>query len=129
MKYILAIDQGTTGSRAYIFDKSGHIVSSAYKEFRQIYPREGWVEHDPNEIWRSVEYVVKNALSLKNIKPSDIAAIGITNQRETTILWDRKSGRPVHNAIVWQCRRTAGICDKLKKEGYTGLFQKKTGLV
>ncbi|MDP3786947.1 MAG: glycerol kinase GlpK [Candidatus Omnitrophota bacterium] len=129
MKYILAIDQGTTGSRAYIFDKSGHIVSSAYKEFRQIYPREGWVEHDPDEIWRSVEYVVKNALSLKNIKPSDIAAIGITNQRETTILWDRKSGRPVHNAIVWQCRRTAGICDKLKKEGYTGLFQKKTGLV
>src|SRR3989338_11209768 len=102
MKYILAIDQGTTGSRAYIFDKSGRIVSSAYKEIRQIYPAAsagGWVEHDPNEIWRSVEYVVKQALSRKNIKPSDIAAIGITNQRETTILWDKKTGKPVHNAI------------------------------
>ena len=129
MKYILSIDQGTTGSRAYIFDKPGRIVSSAYKEFEQIYPREGWVEHDPEEIWRSVEFVVKQALSRKNIKPSDIAAIGITNQRETTILWDRKTGKPVHNAIVWQCRRTAGICDKLKEDGYTGLFQKKTGLV
>lgn len=129
MKYILSIDQGTTGSRAYLFDKSGRIVSSAYKEFRQIYPREGWVEHDPDEIWRSVEYVVKQALSKKNIKPSDIAAIGITNQRETTILWDRKTGKPVHNAIVWQCRRTAGICDKLKKDGYAELFRKKTGLV
>ncbi|MDD5424124.1 MAG: FGGY family carbohydrate kinase, partial [Candidatus Omnitrophica bacterium] len=86
MKYILSIDQGTTGSRAYLFDKPGRIVSSAYREFRQIYPRAGWVEHDPEEIWRSVEYVVKQALSLKKIKPADIAAIGITNQRETTIL-------------------------------------------
>ncbi len=129
MKYILAIDQGTTGSRAYIFDKSGRIVSSAYKEFRQIYPREGWVEHDPDEIWRSVESVVKQALSPKRIKPAGIAAIGITNQRETTILWDRKTGRPVYNAIVWQCRRTAGICDELKRKGYAELFQKKTGLV
>jgi glycerol kinase len=132
MKYILAIDQGTTGSRAYIFDKSGRILSSAYKEIKQIYPAAsggGWVEHDPNEIWRSVEYVVKQALSRKNIKPSDIAAIGITNQRETTILWDRKTGRPVYNAIVWQCRRTAAMCDKLKKDGYAELFRKKTGLV
>ena len=129
MKYILAIDQGTTGSRAYIFNKPGCIVSSAYKEIRQIYPREGWVEHDPDEIWRSVEYVVKKALSRKNIKPTDIAGIGITNQRETTILWDKKTGRPVHNAIVWQCRRSSGICDKLKKAGYADLFRKKTGLV
>src|SRR3989338_965330 len=129
MKYILSIDQGTTGSRAYIFDKPGRIVSSAYKEFRQIYPREGWVEHDPDEIWRSVEFVVKQALSRKNIKPSDIAAIGITNQRETTILWDKKTGKPVHNAIVWQCRRTAAMCDKLKKDGYSEIFRKKTGLV
>ncbi|MFA5334794.1 MAG: glycerol kinase GlpK, partial [Candidatus Omnitrophota bacterium] len=129
MKYILSIDQGTTGSRAYLFDKPGRIVSSAYREFRQIYPRAGWVEHDPEEIWRSVEYVVKQALSLKKIKPADIAAIGITNQRETTILWDRKTGKPVHNAIVWQCRRTADICEGLKKKGYSGLFRKKTGLV
>src|SRR3989338_1484315 len=129
MKYILAIDQGTTGSRAYIFDKSGRIVSSAYREFRQIYPRAGWVEHNPDEIWHSVELVTKEALSRKNIKPADIAAIGITNQRETTILWDRLTCRPVHNAIVWQCRRTAQICDKLKKQGYSNTFHKKTGLV
>src|SRR3989338_4183999 len=99
MKYILAIDQGTTGSRAFVFDKLGRIVSSAYREFRQIYPAAGWVEHDPDEIWRSVESVTKEALSRKNIKPTDIAAIGITNQRETTILWDKNTGRPVHNAI------------------------------
>ncbi|MFH0772497.1 MAG: glycerol kinase GlpK [Candidatus Omnitrophota bacterium] len=134
MRYILSIDQGTTGSRAYIFDESGRIISSAYKEIRQIYPlvRDsggGWVEHNPDEIWRSVEFVTKEALLQKNIEPANIAAIGITNQRETTILWDRKTGRPVHNAIVWQCRRTAGICDRLKKDGYSKLFQKKTGLV
>ncbi|MFA5094130.1 MAG: glycerol kinase GlpK [Candidatus Omnitrophota bacterium] len=129
MKYILSIDQGTTGSRAYIFDKSGRIVSGAYKEFRQIYPREGWVEHDAEEIWRSVEFVVKQALAAKKIKASDIAAIGITNQRETTVLWDRKTGKPLHNAIVWQCRRTAPICEDLKKKGYSGLFRRKTGLI
>ena len=129
MKYILAIDQGTTGSRAFVFDKGGRIVSSAYKEFRQIYPASGWVEHNPDDIWRSVDFVTKKALSQKNIKPADIAAIGITNQRETTILWDRRTGRPVYNAIVWQCRRTVGICDQLKKAGYAGLFHKKTGLL
>ncbi|MDP3731877.1 MAG: glycerol kinase GlpK [Candidatus Omnitrophota bacterium] len=129
MKYILAIDQGTTGSRAFVFDKRGLIVSSAYQEFPQIYPASGWVEHNPDAIWHSVEFVVKRALSRKNIKPVDIAAIGITNQRETTILWDRKTGEPVHNAIVWQCRRTAGICAKLKKSGYADIFHKKTGLV
>lgn len=129
MRYILAIDQGTTGSRAFVFDRLGCIVSSAYREFRQIYPAAGWVEHEPDEIWRSVESVTKEALSRKNIKPTDIAAIGITNQRETTILWDRKTGRPVHNAIVWQCRRTAAMCDKLKNNGYSEIFHKKTGLV
>lgn len=129
MKYILAIDQGTTGSRAFVFDKLGCIVSSAYREFRQIYPAAGWVEHDPDEIWRSVESVTKEALSRKNIKPTDIAAIGITNQRETAILWDKNTGRPVHNAIVWQCRRTAAMCDKLKNNGYSEIFHKKTGLV
>lgn len=129
MRYILSIDQGTTGSRAYLFDTSGRIASSAYKEIKQIYPREGWVEHDPNEIWNSVKHVVKEAISRKKIKPADIAAIGIANQRETTILWDRKTGKPIHNAIVWQCRRTAGMCDKLKKDGYSDIFRRKTGLV
>jgi glycerol kinase len=129
MKYILAIDQGTTGSRAFVFDKRGRIVSSAYREFPQIYPAAGWVEHNPDDIWQSVEFVIRHALFQKNIKPADIAAIGITNQRETTILWDRKTGRPFHNAIVWQCRRTAGICAQLKKSGYAEIFHKKTGLV
>ena len=129
MKYILSIDQGTTGSRAYVFDKRGRVISSAYREFRQIYPRAGWVEHDPEEIWRSVGSVVRKALSRGNIRPAAIAAIGITNQRETAILWDRKTGRSVHNAIVWQCRRTAGMCDKLKRGGHADLFRKKTGLV
>ena len=129
MKYILAIDQGTTGSRAFVFDRLGRIVSSSYREFHQIYPAAGWVEHDPDEIWRSVELVTKESLSRKNIKPTDIAAIGITNQRETTIIWDKKSGKPVHNAIVWQCRRSAAACDKLKKDGYAEVFHNKTGLV
>jgi glycerol kinase len=129
MKYILAIDQGTTGSRAFVFDKSGSIVSSAYREFRQIYPRFGWVEHNPDEIWHSVEFVTREALRRKNIKPADIASIGIANQRETTILWERRTGRPVYNAIVWQCRRTAGMCEKLKKRGFAEIFYKKTGLV
>ena len=129
MKYILAIDQGTTGSRAFVFDRQGRILSSAYREFAQIFPRPGWVEHNPEDIWYSVEFVTKRALAQKNIKPAEIGAIGITNQRETTILWDRKTGRPVHNAIVWQCRRSVGICDKLKNAGYAGIFHKKTGLL
>ena len=112
-----------------MFDKQGCIVSSAYREFPQIYPAAGWVEHNPDDIWQSVEFVTKRALSQKNIKPRDIAAIGITNQRETTILWDRKTGKPVHNAIVWQSRCSAGICEKLKNAGYAGLFQRKTGLL
>jgi len=129
MRYILSIDQGTTGSRAFIFDKRGRIVSSAYKEFRQIYPKAGWVEHSADEIWRSVESVVKTAVIKAHAAPGDIAAIGITNQRETTVLWDRKTSRPVHNAIVWQCRRTSDICDRLKSKGYEGIFRRKTGLV
>lgn len=129
MKYILAIDQGTTGSRAFVFDKRGFVVSNAYREFRQIYPAPGWVEHNADEIWRSVEFVIRRALEQKGIKPKDIAAIGITNQRETTLLWDKFTGRPCHNAIVWQCRRTAGMCDKLKQEGLSETFHKKTGLV
>lgn len=129
MKYILAIDQGTTGSRAFVFDKQGCIVSRAYREFTQYFPKPGWVEHNPDEIWHSVSFAIKKALSRKNIKPKDIAAIGITNQRETTILWDKKTFRPVHKAIVWQCRRTASICDSLKKRGYARTFHKKTGLI
>jgi len=125
----MALDQGTTGSRAIIFNHNGTIVSTASKEFKQIYPNPGWVEHDPMEIWSSQIKVAKNALSKAGLKAVDIAAIGITNQRETTIVWDRKSGNPVYNAIVWQCRRTAPICDQLKKKGLAEIIQKKTGLV
>jgi len=128
-KYIMALDQGTTGSRAIIFNHSGTIVSTASKEFKQIYPKPGWVEHDPLEIWSSQIEVAKTALDKAGLKAVDIAAIGITNQRETTIVWDKKSGKPVYNAIVWQCRRTAPICDQLKKKGLAEIIQKKTGLV
>jgi len=126
-KYILSIDQGTTGSRAFIFDAQGHVVSSAYQEFRQYYPKPGWVEHDALEIWNSVDAVIRKAVSQASIDPKAIAAIGITNQRETTVLWDRKTAKPLYHAIVWQCRRTAEICEHLKK--YEGLFRKTTGLV
>ena len=126
-KYILSIDQGTTGSRAFIFDARGRVVSSAYREFRQYYPKPGWVEHDAQEIWSSVVSVIKNAVSRSRIDPKTIAAIGITNQRETTVMWDRKTAKPYHHAIVWQCRRTAEDCQRLKK--HEGLFRKKTGLV
>ncbi len=126
-KYILSIDQGTTGSRAFIFDAQGHVVSSAYQEFKQYYPKPGWVEHDAQEIWRSVEAVIRKALTSSRIDPKAIAAIGITNQRETTVLWDRKTSKPFYHAIVWQCRRTAAICAGLKK--HEGLFRRTTGLV
>jgi glycerol kinase len=128
-KYILALDQGTTGSRAIIFNHSGTIVNTVSKEFKQIYPRPGWVEHDPTEIWSSQIEVAKTALAKADLKAVDIAAIGITNQRETTIVWDKITGKPVYNAIVWQCRRTAPICDRLKKKGLAEIIQKKTGLV
>jgi glycerol kinase len=128
-KYILALDQGTTSSRAIIFDHAGQIISIGQKEFNQIYPKSGWVEHDPREIWSSQIAVVAEALVKADIKSADIAAIGITNQRETTIVWDRETGRPIHNAIVWQDRRTASYCDELKAKGYDEKIKEKTGLL
>ena len=125
----MALDQGTTGSRAIIFNHNGTIVSVASKEFKQIYPQPGWVEHDPMEIWSSQIEVAKTALDKAGLEAVDIAAIGITNQRETTIVWDKKTGKPVYNAIVWQCRRTAPLCDQLKKKGLSEIIQKKTGLM
>src|ERR1700677_1936255 len=129
MKYILALDQGTTSSRAILFDSSGAIRSVAQREFRQIFPQPGWVEHDPEEIWSSQNAVAAEAIASEGIQPGDLTAIGITNQRETTILWDRETGAPVYNAIVWQDRRTSAICDKLAADGLAPLFHSKTGLV
>ncbi|MFT7078780.1 MAG: glycerol kinase [Cryomorphaceae bacterium] len=128
-KYILSLDQGTTSSRAIVVDHSGEIKAIAQKEFKQIFPQSGWVEHDPIEIWSSQKSVVTEATAKLGVDISDIAAIGITNQRETTIVWDRKTGKPVYNAIVWQDRRTADTCDKLRKKGHAELIQSKTGLV
>jgi glycerol kinase len=128
-KYILALDQGTTSSRAVLFDKRQHIVGISQKEFVQIYPHEGWVEHDPMEIYSSQYAVMMELLTQNNVAAKDIAAIGITNQRETTILWDRQTGRPIYNAIVWQCRRTAEIVDGMVKAGLKEHIQKTTGLV
>ncbi|MEM9946665.1 MAG: glycerol kinase GlpK, partial [Cyanobacteria bacterium P01_D01_bin.36] len=128
-QYILSLDQGTTSSRAIVFDSKGVALSTAQKEFRQIFPRSGWVEHDANEIWASQIGVVNEALAQMNIQASDIAAIGITNQRETTVVWDKKTGQPIHNAIVWQDRRTAEFSDELKAAGHEAMFQEKTGLV
>jgi glycerol kinase len=127
--YILALDQGTTSSRAIIFDHKGQIKSTAQKEFTQIFPQSGWVEHDPNEIWSTQASVAAEATVKMGINGSNIKAIGITNQRETTIVWDRETGEPVYNAIVWQDRRTAEFCDQLKKDGKTDLVRSKTGLV
>ncbi|MBQ9016490.1 MAG: glycerol kinase GlpK [Firmicutes bacterium] len=129
-KYIMALDQGTTSSRCIIYDRTGQQISVAQKEFRQIYPKAGWVEHDPMEIWSSQLEVAREAMRRIFASPQDIDAIGITNQRETTIVWDRSTGRPVYNAIVWQCRRTAGFCDELKREeGLAGAWRQKTGLL
>ncbi|MFQ5639718.1 MAG: glycerol kinase GlpK [bacterium] len=128
-KYILALDQGTTSSRAILFDRSGNIKSSAQQEFKQVFPRPGWVEHDAEEIWQTQMNVAAQAIWTANITAKEIAAIGLTNQRETTVLWDRTTGEPIHHAIVWQDRRTAGFCDQLKEEGLAAEFQKKTGLV
>jgi len=127
--YILALDQGTTSSRALIFDRAGNVKGSAQQEFRQIYPRAGWIEHDPREILASQTGVAAQALTRASVSPRDIAAIGITNQRETTIVWDRSTGLPIHNAIVWQDRRTAAHCDQLREAGSEPLFTRKTGLV
>ncbi|GLQ10909.1 glycerol kinase [Devosia yakushimensis] len=127
--YILAIDQGTTSSRAIVFGKDRTIAGVGQKEFTQIFPRDGWVEHDPEEIWESVVWAVKEALKAAKIGAGDLSAIGITNQRETTLIWDRKSGKPIHNAIVWQDRRTAAYCAKLKAAGHEKAITKKTGLL
>ena len=128
-KYIMALDQGTTSSRCILFDKKGTVCSMAQKEFTQIYPQPGWVEHNPREIWASQMAVVTEAMANIGAAAQDIAGIGITNQRETTIVWDKKTGKPVYNAIVWQCRRTAEVIDALKEQGYEEMIRKKTGLI
>ncbi|UYZ21640.1 glycerol kinase GlpK [Mesobacillus jeotgali] len=128
-KYILSLDQGTTSSRAILFNKAGEIVHVAQKEFTQHFPKPGWVEHNANEIWGSVLAVIASVLSEAGVKPEQIAGIGITNQRETTVVWDKETGVPVYNAIVWQSRQTSGICDELKEKGYNDLFRDKTGLL
>jgi glycerol kinase len=128
-KYILAIDQGTTSSRAILFDRDGHIHGTAQQEFKQIFPHPGWVEHDANEIWSSQLAVAQQVLRDHHLTAHDVAAIGITNQRETTVLWDKKTGEPVANAIVWQDRRTANLCDALRADGKGPLVQEKTGLI
>ena len=129
MNAILALDQGTTSSRAILFDHSGKILGVAQKEFRQIYPQAGWVEHDPREIWETQLEVAREVLARTKLPAKDVVAVGITNQRETTVVWDRKTGQPIHNAIVWQDRRTAGFCDQLKREGRAEVIAQKSGLV
>ena len=128
-KYIMALDQGTTSSRCILFDKAGNICSMAQREFEQIYPKPGWVEHNPMEIWSTQYAVMSEAMALLGAKPNDIAGIGITNQRETTIVWDKETGEPVYNAIVWQCRRTAKDINLIVKDGYADVIKAKTGLV
>lgn len=128
-KYIMSLDQGTTSSRCILFNHKGEIISTAQKEFMQIYPKKGWVEHDPHEIWSSQAGVMGEALAKINATAKDIEAIGITNQRETTIVWDKHTGEPVYNAIVWQCRRTSTMIDQLKEKGFDKIIHKKTGLV
>src|SRR5665648_344890 len=128
-KYIMSFDQGTTSSRCIIYNKNGKVISSAQKEFKQIYPKAGWVEHDPMEIWSTQIGVAQEALYKINGTYDNIEAIGITNQRETTVVWNRHTGEPVCNAIVWQCRRTAEYCEELKKKGLGDRFKEKTGLL
>lgn len=128
-KYILALDQGTTSSRAILFDKNGSIVAVEQQKFTQFYPKPGWVEHDAEEIWRTQLQVAQKVLKNNKIAAQDVASIGITNQRETTVIWNKQTGEPIHHAIVWQDRRTAGICDQLKKDGFEPYVRKNTGLV
>jgi len=128
-KYVLALDQGTTSSRAILFDRQGAVCASARREFKQYYPRAGWVEHDAEEIWQSQFEVAKEALAKAPARAEDLAAIGITNQRETVILWDRATGQPLHPAIVWQCRRTAPMCDRIRQQGFDKVIKERTGLV
>lgn len=127
--YIIGIDAGTTGIRIFCFNRSGNVISSSYSEFKQYYPKSGWVEHDAEEIWAKTEKLIVKAIRNGKLSPSKAVAIGITNQRETTVLFDKDTGKPVYNAIVWQCRRTAEICMDLKSRGLEPLFRKKTGLV
>ena len=128
-KYVISLDQGTTSSRAIIFDREQNIIEIAQKEFTQIYPQPGYVEHDPMEIYASQYGVLIEVLAKSGVNADEIAAIGITNQRETTIIWDRHTGRPVYNAIVWQCRRTADICEKMKADGMEPYVKEATGLI
>ncbi|TIO38488.1 MAG: glycerol kinase, partial [Mesorhizobium sp.] len=127
--FVLAIDQGTTSTRAIVFDSEMKVAGTGQQEFTQHYPASGWVEHDPEDIWASVLATVKAALKAAGCAASDMAAIGITNQRETVVIWDKATGKPIHNAIVWQDRRTAPLCQKLKKQGLEKTFTKKTGLL
>src|SRR6187399_3382735 len=122
--YILALDQGTTSSRAMVFDRAGQLISIAQQEFEQILPKPGWVEHDPEVIWTTQLEMAREAISKASVSPGEIAAIGVTNQRETTILWDRNTGKPVANAIVWQSRVSAPICEQLKADGHAELFSR-----
>ena len=128
-KYIMALDAGTTSNRCILFDEAGNICSMAQKEFRQIFPQPGWVEHDANEIWSTQLGVAVEAMNMINAKAEDIAGIGITNQRETAIVWNKETGEPVYNAIVWQCRRTSDIADELKAQGLEEEYRRKTGLI
>ena len=128
-KYIMALDQGTTSSRAILFNHSGEIVQVAQQEFEQIYPKAGWVEHDPMEIWGTQMGVTRQVLESAGVRPYEVAAMGIANQRETTVVWDKSTGRPIYNAIVWQCRRTAPIVDELERRGLNEYIQETTGLV
>ncbi|MBE5923920.1 MAG: glycerol kinase GlpK [Lachnospiraceae bacterium] len=128
-KYLMALDQGTTSSRCIIFDKQGNIVAMSQREFTQYFPQSGWVEHDADEIWASQVGVMAEAMAMSSLGPEEIAAIGITNQRETTIVWDKNTGKPIYNAIVWQCRRTADYVEELKKEGFDKVIKEKTGLI
>ncbi|VDZ81694.1 glycerol kinase [Salmonella bongori] len=128
-KYIVALDQGTTSSRAVVLDHDANIVSVSQREFEQIYPKPGWVEHDPMEIWASQSSTLVEVLAKADISSDQIAAIGITNQRETAIVWERETGKPIYNAIVWQCRRTADICEQLKRDGLEDYIRDNTGLV
>ena len=128
-EHLLALDQGTSSSRAIVFHRSGRIVAQAQREFTQHFPQPGWVEHDPMEIWDSQLAVAREALARSGLQPADIAAIGITNQRETTVLWNRRTGRPIHNAIVWQDRRTEPFCAQLRAQGLGDAVRASTGLV
>ncbi|MHA1622630.1 MAG: glycerol kinase GlpK [Candidatus Heimdallarchaeaceae archaeon] len=129
MNLILSIDQGTTGTRSILFNSKGEEVAKSYEEHKQFFPSPGWVEHDPSEIWLKTLKTVKNTINIAKIESSEVSGIGITNQRETIVAWDKNTGVPLHNAIVWQCRRTAGMCDELRNSGYAEIFKKKTGLV